>query len=118
MTTVEKKNIRLISKEEIISFLKDNNEKSFRAKQIYEWLWKKAVDSFDEMTSLSIDLRKLLQENFFINSIELHSQQKSSDGTVKYTFKLGLKILIEISIFLLISNQFRNLTFNINCMEL
>ncbi|MCF8299302.1 MAG: hypothetical protein K9J13_17265 [Saprospiraceae bacterium] len=52
MNPQEKKNIRQISIEEITIFLKDNNEKPFRAKQIYEWLWKKAVHSFDEMTSL------------------------------------------------------------------
>ncbi|MFC2111490.1 23S rRNA (adenine(2503)-C(2))-methyltransferase RlmN [Bacteroidota bacterium] len=95
MNAKEKKNIRLISLEEIIVFLKENNEKTFRAKQIYEWLWKKAAHSFDEMTNLSINLRKLLDENFFINSIKLHSQQKSSDGTMKFTFELNDGELVE-----------------------
>ena len=95
MTTEEKKNIQLISIDELIVFLKDNNEKSFRAKQIHEWLWQKGVNSFDEMTSLSIDLRALLHKNFFINSIELNSQQKSTDGTIKYIFKLSDGELVE-----------------------
>ena len=95
MNPQEKKNIRQISIEEITSFLKDNNEKPFRAKQIYEWLWKKAIHSFDEMTSLSLALRTLLQEHFYINSIKLRSQQKSSDGTMKFTFKLSDGALVE-----------------------
>ena len=57
--------------EEIKSFLVKMGEKAFRAKQIYEWLWKKPVGSFEEMTNLSKDLRYLLNENFFIQSIRI-----------------------------------------------
>ena len=42
--------------EEFISF----DEKSFRAKQVYSWLWKKGISDFNAMTNLSKDLREIL----------------------------------------------------------
>lgn len=63
-------------------------EKSFRAKQVYEWLWKKSAHSFDEMTNLSLDLRNFLKTHFFIKSISLADKQVSEDKTIKCAFKL------------------------------
>ena len=51
---ITKKNIRELKLEELINFLKNQNIPSYRAKQIYEWLWKKRVVNFNEMTSLSL----------------------------------------------------------------
>lgn len=70
-------------------------EKSFRAKQIYEWLWQKSARSFDEMTNLSIELRAKLQANFLLRPVRLHSQQTSRDGTIKCGFILHDNHLIE-----------------------
>jgi 23S rRNA (adenine2503-C2)-methyltransferase len=58
--TENKIDILSLTLEEIKSFLVKKGEKAFRAKQIYEWLWKKPVNSFDAMTNLSKDLRILL----------------------------------------------------------
>lgn len=66
----------------------ENNEKQFRAKQIYEWLWNKNAHSFDEMSSLSKDLRELLKDNFVIQAISVEENQKSNDGTIKNAVKL------------------------------
>lgn len=69
-------------------------EPAFRAKQIYEWLWKKSCYSFDEMTNLSLPLREKLKDNFLIQSLVLDTAQYSSDGTIKSRFILhdGSKI--------------------------
>lgn len=64
------------------------DEKPFRGKQIYEWLWTKNAHSFDEMTSLSKELREKLAEHFVINPIAIEEYQKSSDGTVKNAVQL------------------------------
>ena len=56
-----KKDIRLLSREELQNFLVTQNEKPFRAKQIEEWIWQKSVTSFEQMTNLSTSLRKLLE---------------------------------------------------------
>lgn len=63
-------------------------EKPFRAKQIYEWLWTKNAHSFDEMTSISKELREKLAAHFVINPIAVEEHQKSSDGTIKNAVQL------------------------------
>ena len=70
-------------------------QKSFRAKQVYEWLWKKSCTSFDEMTNISKELRTKLDEHFVINSVKVHSSQFSTDKTIKNSFILYDTHLIE-----------------------
>lgn len=84
----EKKDIRKLSLEEIESYLVSAGEKSFRAKQIYEWLWKKNAHSFDDMTNLSKELRQKLSAVFSIQNIKVDLMQKSDDGTIKNAVKL------------------------------
>ncbi len=64
-------------------------DKKFRAIQIFEWLYRNRVSSFDEMTNLSKKTIEHLKENFTINLLELERLQVSSDGTRKYLFKLS-----------------------------
>ena len=93
MTT--KQNIRHLSKEEIIEFFKAHGEQAFRAKQVYEWLWKKHTTSFDKMNNLSVTVRALLKEHFVINTITISEEQVSSDRTIKNAFKLHDGNIIE-----------------------
>lgn len=61
----------------------------FRTGQIYSWLHEKGVDSFDEMSNLSKDLRQKLSEKYFIPSVKIEDKYVSKiDETVKYLFKL------------------------------
>lgn len=55
--------------------------------QAYEWIWKKNVRHFDEMSNLSLELRKKLAEDFELNAISVDVTQTSSDGTIKSRFK-------------------------------
>lgn len=88
-TLMQKKiDIRKLSKTELIEAVEEMGEKPFRGKQIYEWLWSKRARSFDEMTNLSQDFRKRLKEKFEIYFITIADKQISSDGTIKYAFKL------------------------------
>ncbi len=88
MTAVNKIDIRTLSVDDLKDFFIKHNEKSFRAKQVFEWLWKKSIHSFDEMTNLSKDQRHLLNSHFVINSIKIYKIYKSTDGTIKFAFKL------------------------------
>lgn len=64
-------------------------EKKFRAKQIFEWLHKKKVTSFSQMTNLSAQLIKKLDNKFWINSLIVKKRLVSSiDNTVKYLYGL------------------------------
>ncbi|MFA7444442.1 MAG: 23S rRNA (adenine(2503)-C(2))-methyltransferase RlmN [Flavobacteriaceae bacterium] len=90
-----KKDIRSLTKEQLQDFFVSKGEKSFRGSQVYEWLWSKSVHSFEQMTNLSKEIRKMLDENFVINYIELHQVQKSSDGTIKNAVRLHDELIVE-----------------------
>ena len=84
-----KKDIRSFSFEELKNEMEGLGEKAFRAKQIYEWLHVKLVDSFDEMTNVSKTLRDQLKEHFWIPQMSVVERQISQlDGTNKFLFEL------------------------------
>ncbi|OOQ58456.1 23S rRNA (adenine(2503)-C(2))-methyltransferase RlmN [Mucilaginibacter pedocola] len=70
-------------------------EKAFRAKQVYEWLWKKSCISFEDMSNLSKELRTKLDEKFTINHVKINTSQVSADKTIKNSFILHDNHLIE-----------------------
>jgi 23S rRNA (adenine2503-C2)-methyltransferase len=88
------KNIRHLDLDEIKAFFVSRKEPAFRATQVYEWLWKRSVHSFDDMSNLSKATREMLKENFVINGAEIDLMQKSNDGTIKNAFRLhdGFKV--------------------------
>ena len=69
-------------KQEMISI----GEKPYRAEQIFKWIYIDKVKSFEEMTNLSLELRKKLEENYTMCNFEIIKKQESSDGTKKYLF--------------------------------
>ena len=87
-------NIYNLTYEELENFLIDNNQKKYRASQIFEWLYDKRVSSYDEMTNLSKDLILLLKESFSIEKLEIVSQEIDTDVS-KFLFKLKDKEHIE-----------------------
>ncbi len=81
--------------EELEEFLVGMGEKKFRAKQIFAWLHR-GVTSFDEMTDLSVALRKKLAEVSFVSTAEIERLLVSNiDGTRKYLFRLGDGNMVE-----------------------
>ena len=88
MEKQKKQDIRLLSKEALKDYFVVKGEKSFRAKQVYEWIWKKSATDFDQMTNLSLSTRELLKDNFAINAVEIDDLQFSKDGTIKTAFRL------------------------------
>ena len=83
-----KKDIRTLSQEGIIAFFESHGEKAFRAKQVYQWLWQKSANSFEEMTNLSKATRELLNAHFEFKQLEVDVMQQSNDGTIKNAVKL------------------------------
>lgn len=73
----------------------DMGQQKFRARQVYEWLWKKGARSFEEMTNLSKQLRQHLETHFVIRPIVEDKVQRSADGTIKSRFRLHDGHLIE-----------------------
>lgn len=94
-STGNKIDIRSLSLEALYERFTEMGEKSFRAKQVYEWLWKKSCISFDEMSNISKELRQKLDENFIINKVKINNSQFSADKTIKNSFILYDNHLIE-----------------------
>lgn len=74
--------------EDLQSWVEQQGEKPFRATQIFEWLYKKRVASFEEMTNIPKALRERLDEHFVITTLKTLVQQTSKDGTMKFLFEL------------------------------
>lgn len=82
--------IKSLSLNELEQALADLGEPKYRAKQIFQWLHKKYVNSFDEMLNLSKDLRQKLKENYYISCSAIEKKLISCyDSTVKYLFSLN-----------------------------
>ena len=83
------KNIKNYSLDELKKELQNIGEKPYRATQIYEWVYSKRVQSFDDMTNLSIDLREKLKNNFSMGNFRIVKKLESVDGTKKYLFDIN-----------------------------
>ncbi|MFC7442387.1 23S rRNA (adenine(2503)-C(2))-methyltransferase RlmN [Laceyella putida] len=77
------------------SWMTENKQPEFRAKQVMDWLYVKRVNAFDEMTNLPKGLRERLSEMFHLQPLDVLTTQVSSDGTVKFLFGLHDKHAIE-----------------------
>lgn len=87
---MDKKDIKSMTLPELEAEMTALKLPKFRAAQIFDWLQKRCVNSFDEMTNLSKDLRALLSEKYYIASCEIEDRFESKlDDTVKYLFRLN-----------------------------
>lgn len=93
--TMTKKDIRRLSLEDLRLFFTEQGQQSFRANQVYQWLWQKGAHDFEGMTNLSLETRELLQEHFVINHISVDQMQRSSDGTIKNAVRLHDDLIVE-----------------------
>lgn len=91
----EKKSIYSLQLDELKNWLKEQDEKQFRAEQIFDWLYKKRAASFEDMSNLSKPLRDKLNEYFVLTTLNTIIQQTSSDGTIKFLFELQDGVSIE-----------------------
>ena len=73
--------------EELKIIVQQHNLPSFNAKQIADWLYKKQVESIDEMTNLSKIAREKLKENYTILRVKPSYEVISVDGTKKHLFR-------------------------------
>ena len=89
---MDKKNIRELDLNNIVSHY---NQPLFRAKQLYRWLWKKSVNSFDEITDLPDTFKKELNKEFYISYITIKKKIVSLDGTIKFLFQLSDGLICE-----------------------
>lgn len=89
------RNIRLLDIDELSEFMISINEEKYRAKQIYEWIWKKNINNFHEIKNIPKELIDKLESNFCIEKLFLQEKQISNDNTIKVAFKTPKHELIE-----------------------
>lgn len=88
--------IKTLKVEDIKYFLQENNEKAFRAKQVYQWLWQRNAQSFDDMDNLSKDLREKLRKEYEIQPLKISQTfQSQKDKSIKYIFETFDNLFIE-----------------------
>jgi len=93
--STDRLNIKELSLKELEDVMVAMSQEPYRARQIWDWIYKKRVADFNLMTNLSKELRQRLQERFYISSLELVERRVSRDGTQKLCFRLGDHRLIE-----------------------
>ena len=87
--------IKDLSFDQLIVWLKSHGLKSYRAVQIFKWVYIRQVDTFDEMTDLRKDVRQMLTDNLVISRLENVKTEESKDGTKKILFRLYDENFIE-----------------------
>ncbi len=84
------KDLRSLNYDEMSTEILNLGFPKFRVNQIFSWIHEKCVESFDEMTNLSKDMRAKLAEYFYISKLHINTKLISSiDDTVKYLFLLA-----------------------------
>lgn len=81
--------VRGLFPEEIGVWLEGQGEKSFRGKQIFQWLHARCAVTFEEMTDISQALQKKMTDAWPIRPLLIRREQVSRDGTRKYLFELS-----------------------------
>jgi len=85
---VEKEKLYGKTLNELIAVTKRMRMPGFAARQIADWLYRKEIDSIDEMTNLSKKMRDLLSADYCIGLSDPETFSESTDGTRKYLFKV------------------------------
>lgn len=80
--------------EELKQYFKDMNEKEFKAQQVYEWIYKKRIKTFDEMSNIKKEVIYKLKQDFSIELLKILKKQIDTD-VCKYLFELKDKNKIE-----------------------
>ncbi len=90
-----KKHLLGLTLEELQQVALECGMPKFVGKQIADWVYKKKVQSVDEMSNISVENRKKIAQNYDIGRVEPIDSQHSKDGTVKYLFRIGENLAVE-----------------------
>jgi len=81
------RNIYGITFEELEQYFIDINDKKFKATQVFDWVYKKRINSFDEMRNVSKETINTMNNDFYLEKLEIIQKQEDVD-VAKYLFKL------------------------------
>lgn len=83
------------TQEQLIQWVSDHGLRSFRAKQIFPWLYRPDITEFSQMTDIAKDVRSQLSELAVFSRFSPIKEETSNDGTRKYAFRLADGAIIE-----------------------
>lgn len=81
--------------EQLGQWLEEQGHKKSRALPVWEALYRERISGFEEMSGVRPECLDLLKEHFSLQTLEEHTRQESSDGTVKFLLRLEDGNLIE-----------------------
>lgn len=94
-STTGKLDLRSMTHGQLQELMSELGQPAFRVKQIEEWVWRKNVSSFDEMSNLPKTLRHALQDRVTLDSAEEIARQLSTDGSRKYLLRFPDGVSVE-----------------------
>jgi len=92
---MNKESIYGLTFDQLAAWLMIYGHRKFRALQVWDWLYRKRVTQFSDMIDVNQECLKLLADTFVIQSLNEHLKQESTDGTLKFLFRLKDDNLIE-----------------------
>lgn len=88
------RNIYGITFEELENYFLNKNDKKFKAVQVFDWVYKKRINSFDEMRNVSKETIKDMKDNFYFEKLQIVDKKEDID-VAKYLFRLKDGELVE-----------------------
>ena len=88
ITNQNKIDLKNMTSQQMVRYVKSLQQPSFRAEQIMSWLYKPGIKEFSQMTDLAKEFRALLEQRARISYFTDPVIEHSKDGAVKFGFKL------------------------------
>ncbi|MGE3842184.1 MAG: hypothetical protein AB7I50_11395, partial [Vicinamibacterales bacterium] len=77
-----------LDRQQLEAFVATLGGERFRAQQIFQWIYRRGVTRFEDMTDLPVGFRERLGAVAGVNTPEVDHADRSSDGTAKFRLKL------------------------------
>ncbi|MBU0480133.1 MAG: 23S rRNA (adenine(2503)-C(2))-methyltransferase RlmN [Proteobacteria bacterium] len=91
----KKIDLKNLSEQMLVDYVTGAGMQAFRARQLFSWLYRPGITSFEQMTDLSKEFRTELAKSARISRLVPEIQEKSEDGTIKFGFLLEDGYLVE-----------------------
>ncbi|MCK5885957.1 MAG: 23S rRNA (adenine(2503)-C(2))-methyltransferase RlmN [Alcanivorax sp.] len=90
-----KTDLKNLTEDHLVEFVESLGQPGFRGRQILAWIYRPGVDSFEQMTDLAKEFRKILVEHAYMSRFTDPITEISRDGAVKFGFRLDDGFIIE-----------------------
>ncbi len=92
---MKKQDLKALTRNELVTWFKKKGYKEFRAKQVFNWLYKNGIDDFEKMTNIPKSLKKKLENESYFTDLSIRDVLFAEDGTQKYLWHLDDGEMIE-----------------------